>query len=160
MASRETVRIIVISVSFYTQFLNSGEWYERLALILTTHIKNFPRAYHVVREALDDNDTHFIYRPKLVRRLQSLEKKLNTPEAERVKTPSLSPISAITIEGDRDWAPVEKKQKYGPRTPARKEDKAQQTRLIASTSKSVTIAVHQPADEQPVRTIFIYLVRS
>lgn len=117
-----------------------GEWYERLALILTTHLKDYERAYHVVRDALVDEDTHIIYRPKLVRRLQSLERRLDIPEAQRVHAPSLSDINEITIKGDRDWEPLSKRA-CSPKTPVKISDGTQQTRLIISTSKSVATAV-------------------
>lgn len=57
-----------------------GRWHERRALILSTH---FPqnqditeRALTAVIEALEDPDTHIVYRSKLQRRLVRLEKRL------------------------------------------------------------------------------------
>lgn len=64
-----------------------GQWHERRALILMTHFpkdtETHERAMDVVIEALEDDDTHLIYRPKLTRRLTTLEKRLKVPVDER-----------------------------------------------------------------------------
>ncbi|KIJ69190.1 hypothetical protein HYDPIDRAFT_144969 [Hydnomerulius pinastri MD-312] len=64
-----------------------GKWHERRALVLSTH---FPkdeatteRALDAVIEALEDPDTHIVYRPKLQRRLIRLESKLKLPVSDR-----------------------------------------------------------------------------
>ncbi|KAI0699994.1 VRR-NUC domain-containing protein [Cytidiella melzeri] len=66
-----------------------GRWHERRASILMTHYpkdrQSMELAYKCVIEALQDNDTHIIYRPKLLRRLRTLEKRLSIPEVERVQ---------------------------------------------------------------------------
>ncbi|KIJ16849.1 hypothetical protein PAXINDRAFT_98635 [Paxillus involutus ATCC 200175] len=63
-----------------------GKWHERRALILTTHIPKGgtpARALVAVVEALEDPDTHIVYRPKLLRRLTKLENKLKLPPEDR-----------------------------------------------------------------------------
>ncbi|KZT27328.1 hypothetical protein NEOLEDRAFT_1110695 [Neolentinus lepideus HHB14362 ss-1] len=64
-----------------------GQWHERRALILMTHFpkdrEHGERAVNAVIEALEDEDTHLIYRPKLTRRLTTLEKRLKIPLDER-----------------------------------------------------------------------------
>lgn len=64
-----------------------GGWHERRALILSTH---FPksrdtaeRALTAVIDALEDPDTHLVYRPKLQRRLRRLEVFLKLPPGDR-----------------------------------------------------------------------------
>jgi Fanconi-associated nuclease 1 len=103
-----------------------GRWYDRRALILTTH---FPkddldiakRAMQGVVEALLDNDTHIsrcltnvpkpgahfyehfsVHRPMLQRRLARLEKKLNVPPEERhTNAGQLQKAEETTVEGIR-----------------------------------------------------------
>ncbi|KAJ3553515.1 hypothetical protein NM688_g3569 [Phlebia brevispora] len=82
-----------------------GRWYERTALILMTHMDKTPetyaKAYQWVMLALQDEDTHLIYRPKLLRRLVELEKKLMIPvDPNRVyaKRPK---VTEVFIEGER-----------------------------------------------------------
>ncbi|TFK54629.1 hypothetical protein OE88DRAFT_1653035 [Heliocybe sulcata] len=64
-----------------------GQWHERRALILMTHFpkdrETSERAMDAVIEALEDCDTHLVYRPKLTRRLTTLEKRLKIPADER-----------------------------------------------------------------------------
>ncbi|KAF9246229.1 VRR-NUC domain-containing protein [Melanogaster broomeanus] len=64
-----------------------GKWHERRALVLTTHFpkheETTKRALVAVVEALQDPDTHTVYRPKLQRRLKKLEEKLKLPLADR-----------------------------------------------------------------------------
>ncbi|EMD38241.1 hypothetical protein CERSUDRAFT_93772 [Gelatoporia subvermispora B] len=64
-----------------------GRWYDRRACILSTHFEQTEqtvmRTMSGVRDALIDDDTHLIFRPKLHRRLTRLEKKLKIPEEER-----------------------------------------------------------------------------
>ncbi|KAF8447634.1 VRR-NUC domain-containing protein [Boletus edulis BED1] len=64
-----------------------GRWYERRALILSTHFpddeETMERALDAVMEALVDTDTHIVFRPKLQRRLRRLENKLKIPVKER-----------------------------------------------------------------------------
>ncbi|KAI6166832.1 hypothetical protein EDD17DRAFT_1752182 [Pisolithus thermaeus] len=64
-----------------------GGWHERRALILSAH---FPksrdtarRALTAVIDALEDADTHLVYRPKLQRRLRRLEVFLELPLVDR-----------------------------------------------------------------------------
>ncbi len=47
--------------------------------------ENWREAWRVVVGALEDEDTHIVYRPKLLRRLKTLEKRLGVPEEERVQ---------------------------------------------------------------------------
>ncbi|CDZ97246.1 Uncharacterized conserved protein [Phaffia rhodozyma] len=62
-----------------------GAWYERLALVLMTHYKGDQeldkkeQALDVCLDGLEDEDTHLIYRPSLIRRLTRLEKQLKIP---------------------------------------------------------------------------------
>ncbi|KIK92306.1 hypothetical protein PAXRUDRAFT_830065 [Paxillus rubicundulus Ve08.2h10] len=63
-----------------------GKWHERRALILSTHVPKGgtpARALVAVVEALEDPDTHIVYRPKLLRRLTKLENKLKLPLEDR-----------------------------------------------------------------------------
>ncbi|KAF8559868.1 hypothetical protein OG21DRAFT_1431070 [Imleria badia] len=66
-----------------------GRWYERRAVILSTHFpkdeETTERALDAVMEGLVDPDTHIVYRPKLQRRLRKLENKLKIPVKERHK---------------------------------------------------------------------------
>ncbi|KZT69818.1 hypothetical protein DAEQUDRAFT_241498 [Daedalea quercina L-15889] len=59
-----------------------GRWYERRALLLMK-FKQYDRAKEAVIEALEDDDTHIVFRPKLERRLTTLEKRLKVPDEER-----------------------------------------------------------------------------
>ncbi|THG99844.1 hypothetical protein EW026_g2590 [Hermanssonia centrifuga] len=83
-----------------------GRWYERRALILMTHLSKEEGVYHramtAVLDALKDSDTHIIFRPKLLRRLTSLEKKLRIPEGDRhVCATKLEKADEVYIEGVR-----------------------------------------------------------
>ncbi|KZT02315.1 uncharacterized protein LAESUDRAFT_706344 [Laetiporus sulphureus 93-53] len=64
-----------------------GRWHERRALILMQYCgksrEAYERALEAVTEALLDDDTHIVYRPKLERRLTTLEKWLKVSEADR-----------------------------------------------------------------------------
>ncbi|KAH9832914.1 VRR-NUC domain-containing protein [Rhodofomes roseus] len=59
-----------------------GRWYERRALLLMK-FQRYEVAKAAVIEALEDDDTHIVFRPKLERRLTTLEKRLKVPEEER-----------------------------------------------------------------------------
>lgn len=65
-----------------------GRWHDRLASLLMTHYPKTPetyeRAWEGVRGALDDEDTHVVFRPKLVRRLATIEKALRKFGIEKV----------------------------------------------------------------------------
>ncbi|KAI0086435.1 VRR-NUC domain-containing protein [Irpex rosettiformis] len=95
-----------------------GRWHERRALILMTH---FPKdeethrvAYNAVIEALQDNDTHIVYRPKLLRRLKTMEKRLKVPEDEVVQClAALKQAAQETIHGIRVWPAVDATGKLG-----------------------------------------------
>ncbi|CCM01558.1 uncharacterized protein FIBRA_03617 [Fibroporia radiculosa] len=83
-----------------------GRWHERRALILMTHFgktqEAYDRAIKAVREAILDEDTHTVYRPKLERRLTILEKRLKIPEENRhVCEGKLSKAEKIAITGVR-----------------------------------------------------------
>lgn len=60
-----------------------GAWYDRLALVLMHHyngdVPKKEQAVNVCIDALEDPDTHLIYRPRLSRRLRRLEKQLQLP---------------------------------------------------------------------------------
>ncbi|KAF9227566.1 hypothetical protein BS17DRAFT_773961 [Gyrodon lividus] len=64
-----------------------GKWHERRALVLSTHFpkdeETTERALVAVVEALEDPDTHIVYRPKLLRRLKRLENKLKLSLEDR-----------------------------------------------------------------------------
>ncbi|KAG6871888.1 hypothetical protein C0995_015385 [Termitomyces sp. Mi166 len=73
-----------------------ARWYERRALLHTNYLCRNPdpkekkkdpnvllRALEGIKEALNDEDTHLIYRPSLVRRLIRLEKQLKVPGEDR-----------------------------------------------------------------------------
>ncbi|KAI0957731.1 hypothetical protein AcW1_006029 [Taiwanofungus camphoratus] len=83
-----------------------GRWYDRRALILMTH---FPqdeetslRAMEAVIEALNDDDTHIVWRPMLERRLTRLESRLKMPMEERhTCLGKLQKADKILIEGVR-----------------------------------------------------------
>ncbi|KAJ8594289.1 hypothetical protein M405DRAFT_918147 [Rhizopogon salebrosus TDB-379] len=85
-----------------------GMWYERRALILEKYavrddeMKWAENALVACVEALEDDDTHIVYRPKLERRLTTLEKKLNLDPADRHTSEGrlLHPVS-VSFEGVR-----------------------------------------------------------
>ncbi|KAH0583471.1 hypothetical protein H2248_009100 [Termitomyces sp. 'cryptogamus'] len=73
-----------------------ARWYERRALLHTNYLCWSPnpeekkkdlyvlrQAMEGIKEALNDEDTHLIYRPSLVRRLMRLEKQLKVAEEHR-----------------------------------------------------------------------------
>ncbi|KAF9469395.1 VRR-NUC domain-containing protein [Collybia nuda] len=72
-----------------------GRWYERRALIYTKYLcvrdnntkdeSVLRRIMDGIQEALKDDDTGIVYRPKLIRRLRALEKHLKVPEYERCR---------------------------------------------------------------------------
>ncbi|TFY67939.1 hypothetical protein EVG20_g3751 [Dentipellis fragilis] len=83
-----------------------GRWHERRALILTTHMPHtktyLQRAYDAVVEGLKDPDTHLVYRPKLERRLTTLEKKLQMPLEDRHSIEGrLEKCKNVTLRGER-----------------------------------------------------------
>lgn len=95
-----------------------GRWYERRALLLMK-FKQFERTKEAVIEALEDDDTHIgrlfseftraigeivlaVFRPKLERRLTTLEKRLKIPEEERhVCEGKLEKAAVVEIVGTR-----------------------------------------------------------
>ncbi|OJA16026.1 hypothetical protein AZE42_04282 [Rhizopogon vesiculosus] len=85
-----------------------GRWYERRALILEKYaardheMKWAQRALVACVEALEDDDTHIVYRPKLERRLTALEKKLNLDYADRhTSEGNLLRSVSVSFEGVR-----------------------------------------------------------
>ncbi|KAF8310540.1 hypothetical protein DL93DRAFT_1584990 [Clavulina sp. PMI_390] len=79
-----------------------GLWYDRLALVLMQHLSEPEQAMQVVIDALNDDLTHIVIRPRLIRRLARLEKRLKVPEDERHESErELKKCEAITIEGRR-----------------------------------------------------------
>ncbi|KAH9928150.1 VRR-NUC domain-containing protein [Fomitopsis serialis] len=78
-----------------------GRWYERRALLLMK-FQQYERAKAAVIEALEDDDTHIVFRPKLERRLTTLEKRLKVPEEERhVCEGRLEKATLVQITGTR-----------------------------------------------------------
>ncbi|THH16142.1 hypothetical protein EW146_g4437 [Bondarzewia mesenterica] len=84
-----------------------GSWYDQRALIL---MEKFDKddaeamyyAMDAVVEALEDPDVHLMYRPKLQRRLQRLEKCLRIPLPERHTCEGvLQKHTEIFVEGER-----------------------------------------------------------
>ncbi|KAG8895836.1 hypothetical protein FRC01_012177, partial [Tulasnella sp. 417] len=67
-----------------------GAWYDRLALILMNYKDkdnaSLEEALQLVKEGLEDPDTHLIYRPALENRLIRIENKLKTPPEERYRS--------------------------------------------------------------------------
>ncbi|KAF9817812.1 hypothetical protein IEO21_03154 [Rhodonia placenta] len=83
-----------------------GRWHERRALILMTHMGKSDRIYRLamdaVTEALMDEDTHIVFRPKLERRLTTLEKRLSVPENDRhICQGKLDKPDEVSISGVR-----------------------------------------------------------
>ncbi|KAF8507335.1 hypothetical protein BU17DRAFT_100596 [Hysterangium stoloniferum] len=83
-----------------------GAWYNRLALIMMTHMErttqNCEAAMDIVISGLEDELTHLLYRPRLQRRLCRLEKRLNIPLNERHKCErQLQNAADVHIEGTR-----------------------------------------------------------
>lgn len=105
-----------------------GRWHERRALLLMTHFEQTPdrlrQAWTGVRDALLDPDTHIggymrvifmsradcmrvnltVYRPKLYRRLVTLQKKLRAlghTDILEVDNPGLAKCDEIHIVGER-----------------------------------------------------------
>lgn len=76
-----------------------GAWYDRLALVLMHHyqgdVAKKRQAVEVCLDALEDPDTHLIYRPRLSRRLRRLEKQLDLP-------PDECHICEATLEQSKD----------------------------------------------------------
>ncbi|KAG8986284.1 hypothetical protein FRB90_004105, partial [Tulasnella sp. 427] len=67
-----------------------GAWYDRLALILMNYKDkdnaSLEEALQLVKEGLEDVDTHLIYRPALENRLVRIENKLKIPFEERYRS--------------------------------------------------------------------------
>ncbi|KIO34751.1 hypothetical protein M407DRAFT_16703 [Tulasnella calospora MUT 4182] len=67
-----------------------GAWYDRLALILMNYKDkdnaSLEEALQLVKEGLEDPDTHLIYRPALENRLLRIENKLKLPPEERYRS--------------------------------------------------------------------------
>ncbi|KAI0748550.1 VRR-NUC domain-containing protein [Daedaleopsis nitida] len=83
-----------------------GRWYERSALVLMTHLKNqegcSEEAMDIVICALEDPDTHIVYRPMLQRRLTTLEARLKIPpEEQHVCEATLKAATNVYVEGVR-----------------------------------------------------------
>ncbi|KAG6335477.1 hypothetical protein ID866_3605 [Astraeus odoratus] len=84
-----------------------GRWHERRALILATHLpksqENVQRALLAVIDALEDPDTHLIYRPKLQRRLARLEKLLKlSPEDRHTSEGRLTTAKEVVFHAVRE----------------------------------------------------------
>ncbi|KAG9318761.1 hypothetical protein JVU11DRAFT_860 [Chiua virens] len=66
-----------------------GRWYERRAVILSNYFPEdnvtLKRTWDAVIDGLEDSDTHLVFRPKLQRRLRTLENKLKIPIEDRHK---------------------------------------------------------------------------
>ncbi|KAI9460027.1 VRR-NUC domain-containing protein [Russula earlei] len=82
-----------------------GKWYERRALVLTRYCgkssENLRRAMRGLLDALNDRDTHIVYRPSLSRRLTALEKKMGISPEERHQDDPLSVAEDVSITGIR-----------------------------------------------------------
>ncbi|KAH7921382.1 hypothetical protein BV22DRAFT_1198248 [Leucogyrophana mollusca] len=83
-----------------------GRWHERRLVVLMTHFANDEattiRAMNGVIEALEDTDTHIVYRPKLERRLTRLEKRLGLSPGDRhTSEGKLRDAEKVTFEGVR-----------------------------------------------------------
>ncbi|KAG1792211.1 uncharacterized protein HD556DRAFT_1432715 [Suillus plorans] len=79
-----------------------GRWHERRALILEKHVVRYDDALSACLDALKDDDTHIVFRPKLDRRLTALEKKLKVEPADRHTSEwNLQPLVLVSIEGVR-----------------------------------------------------------
>ncbi|KAG2088829.1 uncharacterized protein F5147DRAFT_780837 [Suillus discolor] len=79
-----------------------GRWYERWALILEKHVVRYDDALLACLDALKDDDTHIVFRPKLDRRLTALEKKLKVEPADRHTSEwNLQPLVLVSLEGVR-----------------------------------------------------------
>ncbi|KIY72043.1 hypothetical protein CYLTODRAFT_389217 [Cylindrobasidium torrendii FP15055 ss-10] len=102
-----------------------GRWYERRALVTITYLSKVEgkkrknntvlrRARAELVQALEDEDTHIVCRPGLLRRLQKLEKTLKIPEEERaqseghLKEPELVEVRASRVRDDPPWARKDK----------------------------------------------------
>ncbi|KAG6887392.1 hypothetical protein C0992_012438 [Termitomyces sp. T32_za158] len=94
-AEENTVVEALLQQPFWRQG-RRARWYERRALLHTNYLCRDPdpeekkkdlnvlhRAMEGIKEALNDEETHLIYRPSLVRRLMRLEKQLKIPEEDR-----------------------------------------------------------------------------
>ncbi|KAI0295465.1 VRR-NUC domain-containing protein [Russula brevipes] len=82
-----------------------GKWYERRALVLTRYCDKSPetlmRAVRGLLDALNDRDTHLVYRPSLSRRLTVLEKKMGINSEERHQDDPLPVAEDVYITGVR-----------------------------------------------------------
>ncbi|KAG1858038.1 hypothetical protein DFJ58DRAFT_726755 [Suillus subalutaceus] len=79
-----------------------GRWHERRALILERYVARNDDALSACLDALEDDDTHIVFRPKLDRRLTALEKKLKLDPADRHTSEwSLQPPVLVSFEGVR-----------------------------------------------------------
>ncbi|KAG1817309.1 hypothetical protein EV424DRAFT_1472919 [Suillus variegatus] len=79
-----------------------GRWHERRALILEKHVVRYDDALSACLDALKDDDTHIVFRPKLDRRLTALEKKLKVEPADRHTSEwNLQPLVLVSFEGVR-----------------------------------------------------------
>ncbi|KAK7031303.1 hypothetical protein VNI00_013558 [Paramarasmius palmivorus] len=92
-----------------------ADWYQRRALIQQSYLckqdgskKKDPavlrEAWEGIVEALEDDDTHLVARPELVRRVQALEQKLKVPDQHRCKVErELQKPTEVVIIGVRSW---------------------------------------------------------
>ncbi|KAG2037349.1 hypothetical protein BDR03DRAFT_920111 [Suillus americanus] len=79
-----------------------GRWHERRALILERYVARDDDALSACLDALEDDDTHIVFRPKLDRRLTALEKKLKVDPADRHTSEwNLQPPVLVSLEGVR-----------------------------------------------------------
>ncbi|KAG8746873.1 hypothetical protein FRC10_003395 [Ceratobasidium sp. 414] len=84
-----------------------GGWYDRMALVYTRYMgggdDNLNKARDILLEGLDDKLVHLGSRPKLLKRLRTLEKKLRVPPEEQyvgdteLKTATLTRIEGVQI---------------------------------------------------------------
>ncbi|KAI3621492.1 coiled-coil domain-containing protein mtmr15 [Moniliophthora roreri] len=95
-----------------------GEWYQRRALIQETYLSKrggkktkdkvvLTEAWEGLMEALEDDDTHLVIRPDLVRRMIRLEQALEIPAPFQCKVArELRKPKEDTIVGKRIWVSV------------------------------------------------------
>ncbi|KAG8722482.1 hypothetical protein FRC08_001537 [Ceratobasidium sp. 394] len=87
-----------------------GGWYDRMALVYTRYMDggddNLSKARDILLEGLNDKLVHLGSRPKLLKRLRTLEKKLHIPPEEQYVGNAELKIATLTIiEGVRIFAP-------------------------------------------------------
>ncbi|KAG9087418.1 Cleavage polyadenylation factor subunit clp1 [Ceratobasidium sp. 370] len=88
-----------------------GGWYDRMALVYTRYMGggdgNLNKARDILLEGLNDELVHLGSRPKLLKRLRTLEKKLRVPPEEQyVGDAELKTATLTRIEGVRIFTPL------------------------------------------------------